>query len=294
MIMSFRILTDSGNDLTPEMIEDYGLIIIPLPILMDGKPYRDIFENEEQVKEFYHLIRDEHKVATTSRMSMEDLDKAARGVLDGGDDLLFLGFSSGLSASTPEAIEYINDVIRPDYPQRKIEAIDTLCVSGGLSLLFTYVIRLQRQGRDIDEIAQWVRDNRLHFGHQFTTDDLMYLHRGGRVSRASAIAGTALSIKPVLHVDDDGHLIMVGKAKGRRKSMRALVERAGETAEQPFSEQTVYINHGDCLDEAKAMGQMLTDTYGVTDITYLYCTPVIAAHSGPGTMSIFYVADKPR
>lgn len=291
---TFRIITDSGNDLTPQMIEDYGLIVIPLPILMDGEPYRDMFETEEQVKDFYHLIRDEGKVATTSCISMEDFDAAARTVLDAGEDLLFLGFSSGLSSSTPTVLRYIETKIKPDYPDRTIETIDTLCVSGGLALLFTYVNRLQGEGKDIDEIASWVRENRLHFGHQFTTDDLMYLHRGGRVNRASAIAGTALGIKPVLHVDDEGRLTMVDKAKGRRKSMRSLVDRAGSTTAETLGEQTVYINHGDCIDEAKVMGQMLAEQFGTTDITYLYCTPVIAAHSGPGTLSVFYFTEGQR
>ena len=289
--MAFKIVTDSGNDSSPEMIRDEGLVIVPLPILMDGQPYRDIFETEEQIKEFYHLIRDEGKVATTSQMSMDDFLDTCRGILSSGDDVLFLGFTSGLSASTPEALEAI-EALKPEFPDRTIIALDTLCVSGGQSLLLTYAVRLQRDGKSIEEVAQWVLDNRLRIGHQFTTDDLMYLHRGGRVSKASAIAGTALSIKPVLHVDDEGKLIMLGKSRGRRKSMRALVDKAGETAQQPFSEQTVYINHGDCLDEAKVMGQMLTDEYGVTDITYVYCTPVIGAHSGPGTMSIFYLCDE--
>lgn len=255
---------------------------------MDDVPYRDIFENEEQVKDFYRLLREGH-VASTSRVSMVELERQARLILDAGFDLMFIGFSGGLSSSTSAAIETL-EKLRPNYPDRKMALIDSLCPSGGFALLLHYTVQHQEAGESIEQVAKWVTDNRLHVAHWFTVDDLMFLHRGGRVSKASAIAGTVIGVKPVLHVDNEGHLIMVEKAKSRRKSMKALCDHMEATALQPVADQTVYINHGDCIEDAKILGKMVEDRFGVTDLTYLYTTPVIAAHSGPGTLSVFFMA----
>jgi DegV family protein with EDD domain len=212
-----------------------------------------------------------------------------RGILDGGDDVFFIGFSSGLSSSTPALLEFL-PTLAPEYPERKIEMIDSLLPSGGMALFLHYIVERQRSGASLDELVAYAYELRPKVACWFTVDDLMFLHRGGRLSRASALAGTALGIKPVLHVDDEGHLIMMSKAKSRRKSMRALIDKLRTTGIEPISEQTIYINHGDCLDEAKIMGETIREEFGCQDITYLYTAPVIGAHSGPGTLSVFFLA----
>ena len=177
-----------------------------------------------------------------------------------------------------------------EYPDRKLIAVDTLAASGGQGLLVYYAAKMADEGASIEEVAQWVEDHKLHLAHWFTVDDLMFLFRGGRVSRTSAWAGTLLNIKPVMHVDDEGHLIPLEKVRGRKKSLNALLDHMEASALQPIEDQTIFITHGDCLEEAEYVAQQVRERFGVKNpIMINYVDPVIGAHSGPGTLALFYM-----
>ena len=170
--------------------------------------------------------------------------------------------------------------------------MDTLAASGGEGLLVWHAVQRARAGAPIGEVRDWVEENKLHLAHWFTVDDLMFLFRGGRVSKTAAWAGTMLNIKPVMHVDDEGHLIPLEKVRGRKKSLNALVDHMEKSAVQPIDQQMVFITHGDCLEEAEYVAEQVKERFGVKEIVINYVDPVIGAHSGPGTMALFFLADK--
>ena len=205
--------------------------------------------------------------------------------------MLYIGFSSGLSG-TYEAISLMMQTLADEYPGRTLKAVDTLAASAGEGLLVWHAAQMKDNGATLDEVHGWLMDNRLHLAHWFTVDDLMFLFRGGRVSRTSAWAGTMLNIKPVMHVDDEGHLIPLEKVRGRKKSLNALVDHMAQTANAPVADQTVFITHGDCLEDAEYLAAQVRERFGVTDIMINYVDPVIGAHSGPGTMALFFLASE--
>ncbi|NTU89029.1 MAG: DegV family protein [Actinobacteria bacterium] len=288
--MSFAILTDGGCNLNQDQIDAYGIKAAPLSILVDGIEYPESFGSDEEIKRFYGLLREE-QLATTSAVNPAVVEGLAREVLERGEDLLYIAFSSALSASNEVAFKTLEG-LKASYPDRIIHCIDSLSASGGQGLLVRYAATMREEGKTIDEVAQWILDNRLHLCHWFTVDDLMFLHRGGRVSKASAIAGTVLGIKPVLHVDDEGRLILVEKAKSRRKSLLALLEHMETTAIAPVADQTVFISHGDCLEDAEFVAERIRERFGVDDIVISYVSPAIGTHSGPGTVALFFLGDK--
>ena len=214
-----------------------------------------------------------------------------RGLLEQGRDILYLGFSSGLSG-TFEATELLMRDLAAEFPERTLLAVDTLAASGGEGLLVWHAVQRARAGAPIGEVRDWVEENKLHLAHWFTVDDLMFLFRGGRVSKTAAWAGTMLNIKPVMHVDDEGHLIPLEKVRGRKKSLNALVDHMEKSAVQPIDQQMVFITHGDCLEEAEYVAEQVKERFGVKEVVINYVDPVIGAHSGPGTMALFFLADK--
>jgi DegV family protein with EDD domain len=287
--MQFEIVTDSCCNLLDETIEKYGLHILPLTFMVDGVQHQSFIKGQKSdLQKFYTMMR-EGKVITTSLPNLVDSEALFRGLLEQGRDVLYLGFSSGLSG-TYQAISVLLDGLAGEFPDRNIRYVDTLAASGGEGLLVYKACQLAQTGASIDEVAQWVEENKLKLAHWFTVDDLMFLFRGGRVTRTSAWAGTMLNIKPVLHVDNEGHLIPLEKVMGRKKSILALVKHMKETAIQPVSDQTVFITHGDCLEDAELLRDMVSDELGVTDIHINYIDPVIGAHSGPGTLALYFMA----
>lgn len=291
MARSFEMVTDSCCNLTEEMIDQYGLHVLPLTFMADGDDtvYQSYLKGQKtDLSQFYKMMRD-GKVFRTSLPNLGDTETLFRSLLDAGRDILYLGFSSGLSG-TYEATELLAKQLREEYPDRKIYAVDTLAASGGEGLLVWHACQHAEAGEDIDAVRDWVEDNKLNLAHWFTVDDLMFLWRGGRVSKTSAWAGTLLNIKPVLHVDDEGHLIPMKKVRGRKKSLQGLLKHMEETGTQPISEQMVFINHGDCLDEANWLADQIREKLGVKNIVVNYVDPVIGAHSGPGTMALFFLA----
>lgn len=285
--MAYRIVTDSASNLREEMIDEFGLEVLPLTFMVDGVEYRSYLKGEKtDLKQFYTMMR-EGKVVTTSLPSMQETETTLRAILDAGDDILYLGFSSALSG-TYEATELLITGLAAEYPERTLRAEETFAASGGQGLLVYLACKKKAAGATLDEVADFVRETRDHLCHWFTVDDLMFLFRGGRVSRTSAWAGTMLNIKPVLHVDDTGALIPMEKVRGRKKSIKALVDHMEKTAIDPAS-QTVFITHGDCIEDAELLMKEITERLGVTDFVLNYVDPVIGAHSGPGTLALFFV-----
>lgn len=287
--MNFEIVTDSSSNLLDETIGRFGLHILPLTFMIDGQQRQSFVKGEKSdLKQFYTMMR-EGKVITTSLPNMSDSEILLRSLLEAGRDILYLGFSSGLSG-TYQAIALLLDNLAAEFPERRVLHVDTLAASGGEGLLVYKAAQMAQAGVSIEETRQWVEDNKLKLAHWFTVDDLMFLFRGGRVTRTSAWAGTMLNIKPVMHVDNDGHLISLEKVMGRKKSILGMLKHMEKTADTPINEQTVFITHGDCLEDAEFLRDKIAEKFGVTDIHINYVDPVIGAHSGPGTLALFFMA----
>lgn len=284
---NYTIITDSSADLDQALAERLNVQVVPLSLLLGGKTYRDYPDRRElDPKELYARLRNK-EVATTSAVNVADARAAMEPSLKAGEDVLFLAFSSGLS-STCQSIQLAAAELSEEYPDRKCYVVDTLCASLGQGLLVYLTAQKKAQGATIEEARDYAEDTKLHLCHWFTVDDLQFLKRGGRVSATAAALGTMLSIKPVLHVDNAGHLINISKARGRKSSIQALVDKAAETAIEP-AEQTMFICHGDCLEDAEYLAQLVRERLGVKDIHIGYTGPVIGAHSGPGTLALFFL-----
>lgn len=287
--MRFEIVTDTSSNLTDSTIDEFGLHILPLSFMVDGVQHQSYLKGEKSdLQRFYTMMR-EGKVITTSLPSLVDSEKLLRGLLEEGRDVLYLGFSSGLSG-TYEALELLVKSLQAEFPERTVASVDTLAASGGEGLLVYHAAVMANGGASLEEVHDWVETNKLKLAHWFTVDDLMFLFRGGRVSRTSAWAGTMLKIKPVLHVDDEGHLIPREKVRGRKKSIAALLDHLEKTAEPAVADQTIFITHGDCLEDAEYLRDLIVERFGAVDVRINFIDPVIGAHSGPGTLALFFLA----
>lgn len=283
----FILLTDSSADLGADMVRDLDIQVIPLSFSLAEHTYSNYPDNREMDPHvFYDRLR-QGEMATTSAVNVAQYTEALEPLLQAGHDVLILAFSSGLSTTYNSSVIAVEE-LRAKYPERKLYTVDTLCASLGQGLLVWYAARERDRGRSIREVRDWVEEHKLNLCHQFTVDDLHFLKRGGRISAATAVVGSMLQIKPVLHVDDEGHLISIGKARGRHASLKALVDRMAETAIDAGSLR-VFISHGDCLEDAQTVAEMVKKRFGVEDIYINYVGPVIGAHSGPGTVALFYV-----
>ena len=282
-MQNYVLITDSSADLTKEQLAELDVVSISLEVIINNDPPipNDAIDN----KEFYGILRQKGTV-TTSAVSFERFLNLMESYLTEGKDVLYLGFSSGLSGTYNAAFVAAQELAEK-YPERKIYTVDTLCASLGQGL-FVYTAAKQRlEGRSIDEVYKWANDNRLNLCHWFTVDDLFFLKRGGRVSAATAVMGTMLAIKPVLHVDFKGKLINVSKARGRKSSVDELFENAKRTAIEP-EKQTMFISHGDCLADAEYLAERLKKELGVPEVIIGYVGPVIGAHAGPGVLALFF------
>lgn len=286
--MSFAILTDTSCNLPQELVDGYELAMVPLRYFLDGTEHSSYTDGKQaDFKAFYTAMR-EGTVVTTTLASGAEAAELAESFAKAGRDVLYLGFSSGLSGTYDACAAAIREVAER-YPERRVYCVDTLAASAGQGLVITYVARMRARGASIEECRDWVESHRLNICHWFTVDDLMFLKRGGRVSAVSAVFGTALSIKPVMHMDQEGTLKVVSKVRGRKKAIAALADHFGmaQACMDP-KEQIVYISHGDCLEDAQELAGILKDRYGVGDVLITYVDPVIGAHSGPGTLALFY------
>ena len=283
----FVILTDSSADLPPDLVRQINVQVLPLSFILADHTYYNYPDNRDMDPHvFYDRLRG-GEMATTNAVNVAQYTEALEPLLQAGQDVLVLAFSSGLSA-TYNASRLAVEELSAQYPDRRLYTVDTLCASLGQGLLVWYATRQRDLGHSIEEVRDWVEEHRLNLCHQFTVDDLHFLKRGGRISAATAMVGSMLHIKPVLHVDNEGHLINIGKARGRQASLKALVDRMEDTAIDSGS-LTVFISHGDCPEDAQTVADMVKKRFGVQDVVINYVGPVIGAHSGPGTVALFYM-----
>ena len=286
----YVLLTDSSADLTQELVRELGVEVLPLTFTIKETTLMNWPDNRDMAPaEFYRMLR-EGEMATTAALNVADYTEKMEPLLKEGRDVLVLAFSSGLSATCNSA-RIAAEELGEQYPDRKIYVVDTLCASLGQGLLVWYAARMKQQGKSIEEVRDWAEENKLRLCHWFTVDDLHFLKRGGRISAATAVLGTMLSIKPVLHVDDEGHLIKVGTARGRNASLKALVDHMEETAIDPAG-QTIFISHGDCEEDANKVAEDVKRRFGVDTVVINNVGPVIGAHSGPGTVALFFLGSK--
>ncbi|MDE6897822.1 MAG: DegV family protein [Lawsonibacter sp.] len=283
----FIILTDSSADLSAEMAQELDVQVIPLSFIMKGRTYRNFPDNREMDPHLFYEALRQGEEATTAAVNVGQYTEALEPLLQAGKDVLILAFSSGLSA-TYNSSRLAVEELREKYPERKLYTVDTLCASLGQGLLVWYAAKARERGGTIEEVRDWVEDRKLNLCHQFTVDDLHFLKRGGRISAATALVGSVLQVKPVLHVDNEGHLVNIGKVRGRQAALKALVDRMEATAIDSGS-LTVFISHGDCLEDAQTVAGMVKKRFGVQNICINYVGPVIGAHSGPGTVALFYI-----
>lgn len=285
--MCFEIVTDSSCNLPEAIIERYGLHILALRFLVEGKEYYSYTEGEvTDLVQFYTMMR-EKKVITTSQISPQICQEKFDSLLKAGKDILYIGFSSALSG-TYQVAHLALEALKEKYPDRKIYDVDTLGASLGEGLLVYLAAGLREEGKSIEAVTAWLEEKRFNLCHWFTVDDLFFLMRGGRVSSTAAVFGTMLGVKPVMHMDNEGRLIPVAKVRGRKRSLDALVEKMEATAVNP-SEQSVFITHGDCLKDAEYVAHKIEEKFHPKEIVINWVDPVIGAHSGPGTVALFFL-----
>ena len=282
--MNYQIITDSCCDFPAELYRELNLEFVPLTVEFRGESYDD--RNDDSLKDMYQGLR-AGEPAQTSAVNPSRWSGVMERTLSAGRDVLVLAFSSGLSTTYQSAVIAAEE-LGEKYPDRTIRVVDTLSASMGEGLLVWYACKKRDEGLSLEELYQWVLENRLHLCHWFTVDDLMYLKRGGRISAATALVGTMLQIKPVLHVDDEGHLTNMTKARGRKAAMDALVRKAQELGEG-FDNSTMFISHGDCREDAEYLAQQLKEKCGVKEVVISYVGAVIGSHSGPGTLALFFL-----
>ena len=282
MADNYIIVTDSACDIDLETLKEWGVELIRMPYLFADEGVEKL-DHDQPIEEFYREMR-AGRVAKTSGVNEDAFMRTFTPILEAGKDILYLAFSSGLSVTCANGLK-IAKVLQEKYPERKIRVVDSLAASGGEGL-FVYLGTLNRdKGMILDENADALEKDKLHICHWFTVEDLVYLKRGGRVSAATALLGAALNVKPVLHVDNEGHLIKITQVHGRKKSIVTMAEKLGQTI---LDDTPIFISHGDCPEDAERLKTILEEKYGrkVTKITKI--GSVIGAHSGPGTLALFF------
>lgn len=287
---SYVIMTDSCSDMPVRLIEELDLLVIPLSHTIGGREYFNYpDERELSFSDFYEMLRKERR-STTSAINTATFISYMEPILQSGKDLIYLAFSSALSA-TCSASESAAAELREKYPGRKVYIVDTLCASLGQGLLVYLTALEKKKGAAIDEARDFAEKTKPHLCHWFTVDDLHHLHSGGRISKTTAVFGTMLNIKPLLHVNDEGKLESVSKVRGIGGALKALADKFAADAINP-EEQTVFISHGDCPERAEELASMIKDRFPVKDIIINYIGPVIGSHSGPGTLAVFFLGKK--
>lgn len=282
----YVILTDSSCDLPDDIVKKYQLEILQLDFIVEGE---GIFHNDQaDIEKVYSKLRNGANIKT-SAANISQASEAIEALFNQKKDILYLGFSSGLS-STYQTVYMAGQELMEEYPERKMISVDTLAASMGQGLLVYKACQAKDAGKSLEENAQYIEDIKLKLCHWFTVDDLFFLKRGGRISGVTATVGTMLSIKPILHVDDEGHLINVSKVRGRKAAITELVNRMEKLAVHP-EDQDIFISHGDCIEDAEKLASIIKERFGNDRITISYVGPVIGAHSGPGTLALFFLGE---
>ncbi|MDO5594103.1 MAG: DegV family protein [Eubacteriales bacterium] len=282
----YTIVTDSSCDLPAPLLEKMGIRVVPLAVNLDGKTYFNYPDGRAIGFEEYYAQLRSGKQATTSAVNMSLFRTVMEAELIAGHDVLYLGFSSGLSGTFNAGAMAARE-LQEEYPEFELIAVDTLCACMGQGLL-VYLAALEKAGgKSMHEVRDFVEAQKLHICHWYTVDDLQHLKRGGRIGGTTARLGTMLNIKPVMNMDNEGKLAAVSKARGRAAALRALVDKMGEQAIEP-EKQTVFIAHADCYDDAHKVAEMIHERFGSKSLIN-YIGPVIGAHAGPGTVALFFV-----
>lgn len=282
----YVILTDSSCDLPDDIVKKYQLEILQLDFIVEGE---GSFHNDQaDIEKVYSKLRNGANIKT-SAANISQASEAIEALFNQKKDILYLGFSSGLS-STYQTVYMAGQELMEEYPERKMISVDTLAASMGQGLLVYKACQAKDAGKSLEENAQYIEDTKLKLCHWFTVDDLFFLKRGGRISGVTATVGTMLSIKPILHVDDEGHLINVSKVRGRKAAITELVNRMEKLAVHP-EDQDIFISHGDCIEDAEKLASIIKERFGNDRITISYVGPVIGAHSGPGTLALFFLGE---
>jgi len=285
--MKFELFTDSSANLTNEVINKYNINIVSLIFICKDKEYISYTKNgENDLKQFYTMLKNKESL-TTSCANEDSFINAFEPVLKEGKDILYIGFSSALSG-TYHAGEQAIETLKAKYPNRKILCSNTLGASLGEGLLVLYAARMREEDKSIEEVFAWQEENRLKLCHYFTVDDLYYLFRGGRVKASNYLIANIINIKPIMHMDDYGRLIAIGKVIGRRKSLNTLADMVIKNIIEP-EKQTVCISHGDCIEDAEFLKEKISKQIQVKEWITHYVDPVVGAHSGPGTIAIFFI-----
>ena len=283
--MSYQIITDSCCDFTEAQYKELNVTYAPLSVMYNGESHNN-FSDEAAVKAFYDELRG-GVMASTAAVNPDGWAAIMEPALKEGKDVLALAFSSGLSTTYQSAVIAAKE-LQEVYPERTINVVDTLCAALGQGLLVWHACQKRDAGMSLEELTAWVEASKLNLCHWVTVDDLSHLKRGGRISATTAIVGTMLNIKPIIYVDNDGHLINTAKVRGRKAAIEYLARKYGETCGD-LDNDTITIAHGDCPEDAAALEKILKEQYGVKNVITGYVGPVIGAHTGPGVLVLFFM-----
>ena len=283
----FVIVSDSTVDLPKEYLQSKQVPIISLSYIMDGVTYEEM--DGLSHKEFFEKLR-AGSLPTTSQINPEQAREALELFAKEGKDILYIGFSSGLSGSY-NSVRMAAEDLKEEYPDINIITIDSLCACMGEGLLLYKALELKEHGMSMEEIAKWVEANKLHICHNVTVDDLNHLHRGGRISKTTAVVGSMIKIKPIIHMSDEGKLVVIGKERGRKKSLVSIVDRM-EKQMQAYDNDIVMITHGDCIEDAEFVKKQVEERFGIHNVMINGIGSVIGSHTGAGVVAVFFMGDK--
>lgn len=283
----YIITVNSTVDTGKEWLKERNVPVIPLKYTIDGQEYTDMYGLSD--KEFFQKLR-EGKMSVTSQINPEEAKEMLEPYVKEGKDVLHLAFSSALSG-TCNSMKIAAEELQEEYPEAKVIVVDTLCACMGEAMLLYYALKQKEAGKTIEEVAQWVEENKLHVCHNVTVDDLFHLHRGGRVSKAAAVLGTMVKVKPIIHMDDNGALQVIGKERGRKKSLHKIVDMAVERSEG-WDNEIIMITHGDCLEDAEYVAKLVREKMGVENVFIHNIGTVIGSHTGPGVVATFCMGNK--
>lgn len=294
--MSYRLFTDATADLPLDYVRAHDITVLPVPVMLGDENYEvgpdQSAPGNIDFHEYYQRLR-AGADSKTAQVGLENLIKAFTPALEAGDDVIYSAFSSGLSGTCSSAL-LAAGMLKERFPQREVRVVDSLCASLGHGLLVHMMAQKKEEGASLDELEAYANDIKLKIHHWFTVDDLYHLKRGGRVSATSAFLGSMLNVKPVLNVDDEGHLIPKEKVQGRKRALKALVDHMADACEDPSRCGPVFLSHSDAPEDAALVARMIKQRFGVEVSILYYISPIIGCHTGTGTIALFFIGDKPR
>jgi DegV family protein with EDD domain len=293
-VPSYDIITDSTANLPDELLKQWRLRVIPLEYIVDDVSYKG-YDPEQPTdnKKFYDMMR-EGKIIKTAMARVGDAEQQIRDCFDSGQDAIYIGFDSVLSANYEVISTYLENIRAEFYPERKLRCVDTLAATLGEGLIVALAVRHREAGMSLDELTSWVEDNRLSVACWFSVDDLKYLQRGGRLTAAAAFAGTLLNIMPILHIDSNGSLIPRVKLRGRKRVLQYLAEKINQQIVRPTEGTLVAISHADCMDDVRHLRSTIEACCPGVTMIINELDPVVGAHTGPGTICMFFVSKEGR